>query len=86
MTNLQAFKAVACEGGFVVVEKSEDSRVLWLRRATAGSEDRICIDYPTNTATAYWATIPWKINSKIFRDATTLQVWILSRPVVEARS
>jgi hypothetical protein len=86
MIKHQAFQAVACEGGFVAVQESEDGSVLWLRKGTAEAEDRICIDSSTNSATAYSATIPWKINSKIFREASTLRLWILSRPVVEARS
>jgi hypothetical protein len=34
------FKAVACEGGFFAVKKSEDSSVLWLRRVALETEDR----------------------------------------------
>jgi hypothetical protein len=82
MENLQAFKAAAREGGFVVVEESEKGTVLWLKKATAEAEDRICIDSLTKSATVYWATIPWKINSKTFREASALQEWILSRPAV----
>jgi len=63
MIKFQAFKAVACESGFVAVKKSEDSSVLWLRRVARETEDRICINSSTNTASAYWATIPWKITS-----------------------
>jgi hypothetical protein len=85
MENLQAFQAAAREGGFVVVEESEKGTVLWLKKATPEAEDRICIDSLTKSATVYWATIPWKINSKTFREASALQEWILSRPAVVAQ-
>jgi hypothetical protein len=86
MTKPQEFQAVARRCGFIAVEDSEDGIVLWLKRATAEAEDRICIDRSTNSATAYWATFPWKINSKIFREASTLQVWIMSRSLAVAHS
>jgi hypothetical protein len=56
---------------------------MWLKRATAEAEDRMCIDSMTNSATVYWATIPWKINTKTFRAAPALQEWILSRPAID---
>ena len=84
MEKFQAFQVAACEGGFVAVEESEEGSVLWLKKATAEAEDRICIDSLTKSATAYWATIPWKINSKTFREASALREWILSRPGVLA--
>jgi hypothetical protein len=84
MEKLQAFQAAACEGGFVAIEESEEDTVLWLKKATAEAEDRICLDSLTNSATVYWATIPWKINSKTFRDVSALRAWILSRPGVLA--
>jgi hypothetical protein len=62
MEKLQAFQAAAQEGGFVVVEESEEGSVLWLKKTTAEAEDRICIDSLTKSATVYWATIPWKID------------------------
>ena len=65
--------------------ESEGGTVLWLRKATVDAEDRICLDSLTNSATVYWATIPWKINSKTFREASELRAWILSRPPVEAQ-
>ncbi len=86
MEKLQAFQAAAHEGGFVAIEESEDGTVLWLKKATAEAEDRICIDSLTNSATAFWATIPWKINSKTFRAASALHEWILSRPAVAGQS
>jgi hypothetical protein len=79
-----AFQAVAREGGFVVTEESKGGTILWLRKGMPEGEDRICIDSLTKSATAYWATIPWKINSKTFREASALYEWILSRPGVLA--
>ncbi|MGC1619844.1 MAG: hypothetical protein WA765_15245 [Candidatus Acidiferrum sp.] len=84
MNRLQAFRDAALKGGFVPVEESLEETVLWLKRATTDAEDRICLDSVTNSATVYWATIPWKINSKTFREASALQAWILSRPVALA--
>lgn len=82
MEKLQAFQTAARENGFVTVEESEEGTVLWLKRATLESEDRICLDSLTNSATVYWASIPWKVNSKTFRDAAALRTWILSRPAI----
>jgi len=82
MEKLQAFQIAARQGGFVDVNETEDGTVLWLRKATAEAEDRMCIDSLTSSATVFWATIPWKINSKTFRQASALQEWILSRPAV----
>jgi hypothetical protein len=81
MNRLQAFRDAALKGGFVAVEETVEDTVVWLKRATADAEDRICLDSVTNSATVYWATIPWKINSKTFREASALQAWILSRPI-----
>ena len=63
MEKLQAFQAAASEGGFVATGESDEGTVLWLKKATVEAEDRICLDSLTNSATVYWATIPWKINS-----------------------
>jgi len=82
MEKLQAFQVAAREGGFVAVEESEDGTVLWLKKPTTEAEDRICIDSLTKCATVYWATIPWKINSKTFREPSALHEWIQSRPIV----
>lgn len=84
MDKLQAFQAAACECGFVAVQESDEGTVLWLKKATTEAEDRICIDKLTKSATAYWATIPWKINTKTFREVSELREWILSRPDVLA--
>jgi hypothetical protein len=86
MEKLQAFQAAAHKGGFVDVQETDDGTVLWLRKPTANAEDRICIDSMTNSATVFWATIPWKINSKTFRQSSQLEEWILSRPAVAPHS
>jgi hypothetical protein len=86
MDRLQALQNAARNGGFVDVQETEDGTVLWLKKATAEAEDRMCIDSLTNSATVFWASIPWKINSKTFRDASALQEWITSRPAVAAQS
>lgn len=82
MERLQEFQIIAREGGFVVVEESEEDTVLWLKKKTVEAEDRICLDSLANSATAYWATIPWKINSKTFREASEMRAWVLARQVV----
>jgi hypothetical protein len=78
MEKLQEFQAAAHQHGFVDVEETEDATVLWLRKPTPTAEDRMCIDTQANTATVFWATIPWKINSKTFRAASALQEWFLA--------
>lgn len=79
MERLQEFQTIAREGGFVVVEESEEDTVLWLKKTTVEAEDRICLDSLTNSATVYWATIPWKINSKTFREASEMRAWVVAR-------
>jgi hypothetical protein len=61
MEKLQAFQTAARENGFVTVEESEEGTVLWLKKATLESEDRICLDSLTNSATVYWAGIENKL-------------------------
>jgi hypothetical protein len=80
MDRLQALQNAARNGGFVDVQETEDGTVLWLKKATAEAEDRMCIDSLTNSATVFWATIPWKINSKTFRQSSELEEWLVSRP------
>jgi hypothetical protein len=86
MEKLQAFQAAARQGGFVDAEETDDGTVLWLKKATAEAEDRICLDSLTSSATVFWASIPWKINSKTFRQVSGLQEWMLSRPAVAGQS
>lgn len=80
MDKLQEFQGAAREGGFVAAEETDEGSVLWLKRATAEAEDRMCIDSLTKSATVYWVTMPWKINSKTFREVAALREWILSKP------
>jgi len=75
MEKLADFQVAARKHGFVDVEETEDGTVLWLRRPTADAEDRLCLDSASNTATVFWATIPWKINSKSFRFVSELEGW-----------
>ena len=86
MDKIEAFQAAARQGGFVMSEATDEGSVLWLKKATGEAEERICIDTVTKIATAYWATIPWKINSTTFRDAAALLAWVISRPNVSAPS
>ncbi|HMD37878.1 MAG TPA: hypothetical protein VKH15_01265 [Candidatus Acidoferrum sp.] len=78
MQKLQDFQIAARNNGFVDVEETDDGTVLWMRKPTASAEDRVCIDSLTNSATVFWASIPWKINSKTFRVASALQDWFVS--------
>jgi hypothetical protein len=78
MQKLQDFQIAARNNGFVDVEETDDGTVLWMRKPTANAEDRICIDSLTSSATVFWASIPWKINSKTFRAASALQDWFAS--------
>ncbi|MHB8501456.1 MAG: hypothetical protein ACYDCG_06220 [Candidatus Acidiferrales bacterium] len=75
MEKLRAFQDVARNHGFVDAEETDDGTVLWLKKTTANAEDRICVDSQTNSVTVFWATIPWKINSKTFRAAPALEEW-----------
>ncbi len=80
MEMLSAFQNVARKHGFVDAEVMDDGNVLWLKRPTANAEDRMCIDSMTHSATLYWATIPWQINSKTFRAASVLEQWLAATP------
>jgi hypothetical protein len=76
MEKLKAFQDLARSHGFVDVEETDDGTVLWLKKPTANAEDRMCLDSLTNSVTVFWATIPWKINSKTFRTVPSLEEWI----------
>jgi len=78
MQGLKAFQDVARKHGFIDAEETEDGTVLWLRRPTTTAEDRLCLDSVANSATLYWATIPWQINSKTFRVVSALEQWFAS--------
>jgi hypothetical protein len=75
MEKLKAFQDVARTNGFVDVEETDDGTVLWLKKPTANAEDRMCVYSLTNSVTVFWATMPWKINSKTFRAVSALQEW-----------
>jgi hypothetical protein len=75
MEKLRAFQDVARKNGFVDAEETDDGTVLWLKKPTSNAEDRICVDSKTNSVTVFWATIPWKINSKTFRAVPALEEW-----------
>ena len=78
MERLKAFQDVARSHGFVDVEETDDGSVLWLKKPTENAEDRMCVDSVTNSVTVFWATMPWKINSKTFRAVGDLQQWFAS--------
>lgn len=77
MEKLKTFQDAALENGFVALEETEDGTVLWLKKPTANAEDRMCIDSLTNSVTVFWATMPWKINSKTFRTVSAMQDWFV---------
>jgi hypothetical protein len=76
MEQLKAFQDLARSNGFVDVEETDDGTVLWLKKPTANAEERMCLDTLTNSVTVFWATIPWKINSRTFRTVSSLEEWI----------
>src|ERR1700722_7345370 len=76
MEKLKAFQDVARSNGFVDGEETDDGTVLWLKKPTANAENRMCLDSLTNSVTVFWATMPWKINSRTFRAVSDLEEWI----------
>jgi len=81
MEKLKAFQDLARSNGYVDAEETDDGTVLWLKKATSDAEDRMCVDSLTNSVTVFWATMPWKINSKTFRAVSVLQEWLAQRPI-----
>src|SRR5277367_7025734 len=77
MEKLKAFQDLARSNGYVDAEETDDGTVLWLKKATSDAEDRMCVDSLTNSVTVFWATMPWKINSKTFRAVSALQEWFV---------
>jgi hypothetical protein len=79
MKALEGFQVAARAQGFVEVEECEQGSILWLRKqvpdAATSTHQRICIDSESNTLTVYWMTAPGKIDSKSFRDVSSLQKW-----------
>jgi hypothetical protein len=86
MLKLQEFQIAARNNGFVDVEETDDGTVLWMRKPTADAEERLCIDSLTNSVTVFWASIPWKINSKTFRAVSALQDWFVLAAKQPARA
>jgi hypothetical protein len=85
MIGLEGFQVAAQEQGFVEVEECEQGSILWLRKQTPDAvtktHQRICIDKSSNTLTVYWMTILGAVDSKIFRDVSSLQKWFVLRSV-----
>ena len=83
MEKLHDFESAARENGFIEVDESEEETTVWFRKATPDTDtdvhNRLCVDSQTNSATVFWASLPWKINSKTFRSVSALQEWFASR-------
>jgi hypothetical protein len=79
MEKLQAFQAAAREGGFVAVEECDEGTVLWLRKETSdagtNTHQRICIDSLSSILTVYWMSSLGNVDSKTFRNVSSLQEW-----------
>jgi hypothetical protein len=77
---IRAFQAVAHNRGFVTLEKSGDETISWLRKSTSVTDNRtdqrICIDSLTYSATIFWTTLHGCVNSKTFREVVALQQWL----------
>lgn len=84
MEKLQALQTAAREGGFVQVEECEEGTVVWLRKeipdAATNTHQRICIDSAANILTVYWMNAAGKIDSKTFRNVSSLQEWLALHP------
>jgi hypothetical protein len=78
MEKLKDFQDLARKNGFLDAEETEQGTVLWLRRPTTNAEDRLCIDCVAKSATLYWATMPWRINSKTFLAVSAMEEWFAS--------
>ncbi len=85
MEELQTFKQIAHNDGFVDVKESKDGTVLWLRRqspdAATNIHQRICVDSVTNSVTVYWMTSLGKAESQTFRSTAGLREWLGSQAV-----
>ena len=84
MERLQAFRAAAHEGGFVIVTESPEGTVLWLRKkvpeTARETRQRICINSLTNSVTAYWMAASGKVDSRTFGGVPALQEWFKLNP------
>src|SRR4029077_9133386 len=85
MEELLAFQNVAREGGFVEAKKSNDSTVLWLRKAapdgSTGAPQRLCLDSVTSSATVFWTNARGLTYAKTFRTVPALRDWLSGIPV-----
>ena len=79
MVRLQAFQIAARKAGFIEVSEAGAGSTLWLKKGSSdtarGTFQRMCIDSITNSATVYWMTALWKLDSKTFRGVPALQEW-----------
>jgi uncharacterized protein YqcC (DUF446 family) len=84
--NPQKFLLAAHECGFIEVNESLDGTVLWLRKKTPDTDEEtdqcMCIDTMTESATIYWIILPKTLNSKNFRTVAALKEWLESRPEI----
>ncbi len=79
MKLLEEFEISARENGFLAIESSADGSTTWFRKelpdAATDAHRRLCVDQLTSSVTVFWATLPWKINSKTFRTIASLKAW-----------
>ena len=75
MEKLKAFQDVARNNGFVDAEETEDGTVLWLKKPTADTEERMCLDSLTDSVTVFWATIPWTRPAPPVRAVSAFKEW-----------
>jgi len=87
MEIIRAFEVAALKCGFVEMDECGHGSVVWLKRAPADARtetnQRICIDALTKSATLYWTNVPGKTDSKTFRRVTAFQEWMTNRVLVE---
>ena len=79
MLEIQKLQAIALAVGFRKTRVSEDGTALWLCKSSDRDdkgETRICIDAVTRSATAFRATDGKVHESKTFRKAQDLHVWL----------
>jgi hypothetical protein len=79
MGKLQEFQFVARLNGYAEVCKSTEGSIVWFRKtapdADTNAHKRLCIDSVTDSATAFWDTVPARHNSKTFRTVAALKEW-----------
>ena len=81
MGKFLGFQAAAREGGFVELKKSEDGTVHWFGkndlRTAPQTEQRICIDMLTDSATVYSRSTEGRVDSRTFRGVSHLREWMM---------